>query len=171
MKLPDTFSKKHLINTVVETPKASRNKYERDPGTGLFKLSRVLPAGTSFPFDFGFIPYTKAGDGDPVDVMIVVETECFPGSFIECRVIGVIKAVQKEKDKKPERNDRIIAVAVESIDHSELRHIKEMNKHLMDELCHFFKYYNKMRDREFIVEGVGGPKEALSLIKRHQVKN
>ncbi len=163
-----TFSKRKYLNVVIETPQASRNKYAYQPETGLYLLSKVLPAGTSFPFDFGFVPGTKAGDGDPLDVLVIVETECFPGCLLECRPIGIIKAEQKEKNKKKERNDRVVAVAVESIDHSGLKHIKDVNSNLMNELVHFFKYYNSMRGKKFELLGLGGPKEAFRVIQKNK---
>jgi inorganic pyrophosphatase len=170
MKLPATFSKGDMVNVVIETPKFSRNKYAYQPDSGLYELTKVLPTGTGFPYDFGFISGTKAPDGDPLDALVIVETECFPGCFMQCRVIGVLKAEQKEVGQKKERNDRIIVVPVESIDHSQLKHIDQLNKHLMDELIHFFVYYNKMRDKKFSLLGVKGPKEALKIIRAHQVK-
>jgi len=81
-----------------------------------------------------------------------------------------MKASQKEKGKKIERNDRVIAVAVESIDHSTLKHVKEVNKNLMNELIHFFEYYNKMRNKKFNFLGLDGPDKAIRIIKKHKQK-
>lgn len=171
MKLPKTFSENKFLNVIIETPKGSRNKYAYQAENGLFELSKVLPAGTSFPYDFGFVPGTLADDGDPLDAMVIVETECFPGSLLECRPIGVIKAEQKEHNKKKERNDRIIAVAIASIDHSELKHVKDMNKNLLDELIHFFEYYNSLRNKKFMFLGIGGHKEAHKIIELNRTRN
>ena len=66
---PDT----HDLNVIIETPKGSRNKYTYDEPRGLFKLGGVLPAGASFPFDFGFVPSTVGGDGDPLDVLVLMD--------------------------------------------------------------------------------------------------
>src|ERR1041384_6884886 len=72
MKLPKPFTGKgDLVNAIIETPSGSRNKFEFDQATGLFKLSKVLPGGTDFPLDMGFIPGTKAGDGDPLDILLI----------------------------------------------------------------------------------------------------
>jgi inorganic pyrophosphatase len=106
----DTFSEKDQeINTVIETPKGSRNEYALNPEMQVFALDKILPAGAGFPFNFGFIPQTKAEDGDPLDVIVIMDDPAFPGCVIPSRVIGVIKAEQTDKGKKPERNDRIIA--------------------------------------------------------------
>ncbi len=165
-----TFAGKKTVNVVIETPKGCRNKYAYQPETGYYKLTKVVPAGTSFPFDFGYIPGTMAEDGDPLDVLVIVETECFPGCLMECRIIGILEALQQQKGEKEERNDRIVAVAEESIDHSGLVHIKEINKNLLNEVISFFEYYNKMRDKRFKFIGVKGPDKALKLIKQHMTK-
>lgn len=167
MKKLEAITGKRSINVVIETPKGCRNKFSHQPETGYYKLSKVLPAGTSFPFDFGFIPGTQAEDGDALDVLVMVETDCFPGCLIECRVIGILEALQQEKGKKEERNDRIVAVALESIDHSGLAHIRELNKNLLNEVLSFFEYYNKMRNKRFRFIGVKGPDKAMKLIKKH----
>src|SRR5438132_1424802 len=114
MKLPPTFIEKtEDINVIVESPKGSRNKFTFEPSSGLYKLTKVLPAGMDFPFEFGFIPYTKAEDGDPMDVVLLMDEPSHPGCLVESRVIGVIEAEQTEKGKTI-RNDRIMAVAMES---------------------------------------------------------
>src|SRR3954463_14122202 len=88
-----------LLNVVVETPKGSRNKYSFDEESGLFVLKGVLPSGAYFPYDFGFIPSTKGGDGDPLDVLVLMDEPAFPGCLLSARLIGVIEARQTEKGK------------------------------------------------------------------------
>src|SRR5689334_12872558 len=83
---------------VVETPKGSRNKYEFDPERGIFKLKKVLPAGMSFPYDFGFVPRTLAEDGDPIDVLVLMDQPAFPGCVLTCRLIGVIEGETVKED-------------------------------------------------------------------------
>ena len=98
------------LNVIIDTPKGSRNKFEFDETQGLFKLRGVLPVGASFPFDFGFIPSTKGGDGDPLDALVLMDEPAFPGCLIEARLIGVIEASdfeycsgndKKEHDENP----------------------------------------------------------------------
>ncbi len=98
------------LNVIIDTPKGSRNKYEFDEKLGLFKLSGVLAAGHVFPYDFGFIPNTEGGDGDPLDVLVLMDEPAFAGCLIEARLIGVIEAKQTERDVTVERNDRLIGV-------------------------------------------------------------
>src|SRR4026208_1085470 len=96
------------INVIVETPKGSRNKFAFDEKQKIFQLKKVLPVGMAFPYDFGFVPSTNAEDGDPVDVLVLMDEPAFPGCLLKCRCVGIIEGEQGKK-KKPERNDRIVA--------------------------------------------------------------
>src|SRR2546427_13083458 len=100
---------KQMLRVVIETPKGSRNKFAFDPDEHVFELKKVLPAGMTFPYDFGFAPSTQAEDGDPIDVLVLMDEPAFPGGVLTCRHIGVIEGVQVEK-KDNVRNDRIMAV-------------------------------------------------------------
>ena len=156
------------LNVVIETPKGSRNKFNFDPNSGLFKLGGVLPTGASFPFDFGFIPRTHGEDGDPLDVLLIMDEPAFPGCLIEARLLGVMKALQNQSDTKI-RNDRIIAVATHSRDQSHLQTIHDLSRELLEEIEHFFRSDNEAKGKQFIVEARNGPKEALQVIKRGMV--
>src|SRR2546421_8143176 len=110
---------KQILRVVVETPKGSRNKFAFDPDQHLFKLKKVLPTGMAFPYDFGFVPSTEAEDGDPIDVLVLMDEPAFPGCVLKCRPIGVIEGQEsdkKKKKKKKERNDRIIAIQQDAHD-------------------------------------------------------
>src|SRR5918998_3541164 len=109
------------LNAIIETPKGSRNKFDYDEDAGLFKLGGVLPAGSVFPFDFGFVPSTLGGDGDPLDVLLLMDEPAFPGCLVEARLVGVVEAEQTERDGETTRNDRLVAVAAESRAHSKVR--------------------------------------------------
>ena len=85
------------INLVVETPRKSQNKFKYEEKRDAFKLSRALPAGFSFPFDFGFVPSTLAEDGDPIDVLLLMDEPTFVGCTIEARLIGVIERSIRQK--------------------------------------------------------------------------
>src|SRR5215210_6607135 len=107
------------LNVIIETPKGSRNKFDFDEELGLFKLGGVLPAGAVFPFDFGFVPATRGGDGDPLDVLVLMDEPAFVGCLVPARLIGVIEAEQTEEGKTT-RNDRLIAVTTTSRNHRDI---------------------------------------------------
>src|SRR3979411_392170 len=103
--------KKCVCRVILETPKGSRNKFNYDPDSCLFMLGGVLPEGMVFPYDFGFIPSTLGDDGDPLDILILMDEPVIPGCIVRARLVGAIEAQQKEKDEGWTRNDRLIAVA------------------------------------------------------------
>src|ERR1700758_381556 len=99
-----------VLQVIIETPKGSRNKFAFDPDQRVFALRKVLPAGMIFPYDFGFLPRTQADDGDPIDVLLLMDEPAYPGVAVRSRLIGVIKGEQLDGKKKI-RNDRLLAVA------------------------------------------------------------
>src|ERR1700753_69418 len=117
----------HDLVVVIETPKGSRNKYAYDPEERVFNLKKVLPAGMSFPYDFGFVPSTKGGDGDPLDVLVLMDEPAFAGCKLKCRVIGLIEGEQGS-GKKTERNDRVVAIESANHSFSEIKHITDLGK-------------------------------------------
>jgi len=166
------FCKKKVLNVVIETPQGSRGKYKYDEESGLFELSKIMSAGMEFPYDFGFVPGTKAQDGDPLDVLVFLDV-CVPvGCLLRCRPIGVIEAQQTEENGKSTRNDRIVAIPVESHgnQHSDIKSLKEMNTGLLKELEEFFVNYNSIRGVKFKLLGCRGPKTALALIAKAIIK-
>jgi inorganic pyrophosphatase len=150
----------------VDTPQGSRNKFKLDPDTGLFKLGFVMPLGMEFPFDFGFIPSTQGEDGDPLDVLVLMDAPTFVGCVVPIRLVGVLESRQKEKAKAAERNDRLIAVALPAARHGGLRSLRDFSPQFLDEIEHFFVSYNEIRNRKFTVLARKGPDVALKLIKR-----
>jgi inorganic pyrophosphatase len=152
------------IQVVIETPKGSRNKYAFDPEQKIFQLMKVLPAGMAFPYDFGFIPSTLAEDGDPTDVLVLMDEPAFPGCLLKCRVVGVIEGVQGKKKKK-ERNDRIVAVEQENHSYAYVRRVDDLGKKFVRELEEFFVNYHKMLGKTYSIVGVKGPGAARRRIK------
>jgi inorganic pyrophosphatase len=136
------------LNVIIDTPKGSRNKYKYDEELQVFKLGGVLAVGHFFPFDFGYIPNTLGGDGDPLDVLVLMDEPAFVGCLIPSRLIGVIEAEQTE-DGKTESNDRLIAVASNSRTHKDIKSINDLNKTLVDEIEHFFVSYNEAKGKQF----------------------
>src|SRR5437763_9818643 len=104
---PHLDAKKCVCRAIVETPKGCRNKFDYDPDSGLFMLGGLLPEGMMFPFDFGFIPSTLGEDGDPLDIMVLMDAPAHVGCLIDVRIIGVIAAQQTAKGKS-ETNDRLL---------------------------------------------------------------
>ena len=108
-RLP-TFTKAGDLLVVVESPRGSGLKLKYDPKLGVFLFHRPLALGLSYPYDWGFVPSTKAEDGDPLDAMVVADVPSHPGVVIESRPIAVLELTQKSKRGGRERNDRILAV-------------------------------------------------------------
>src|ERR1700733_4015427 len=153
-----------VIQVVIETPKGSRNKYAFDAEQRVFELKKVLPAGMTFPYDFGFIPRTLAEDGDPVDVLVLMDEPAFPGCVLKCRLIGIIEGEQGNK-KKTERNDRLVAVEKENHSFADIKVIDDLGKTFLRELEIFFANYHELSDEQFRVLDVKGPKQAKKRIQ------
>ena len=155
------------VDVVIETPKGSAQKYDYVPNTPFFKLSKILPSGMVFPYDFGFIPKTKGEDGDPLDVIVISEFNSFPGVIIKCRIIGGIKAEQSEEkgSKKLIRNDRFLAIPKCSNIFQDVDKMDDLPKQITDDLEEFFVDYNKLEGKKFKALEKIGPKEAQRLIE------
>jgi len=151
------------VAVVIETAKGSQNKCAYDPRLGGFVLKGVLPAGAVFPFDFGFIPSTLGEDGDPLDVLVLMDSPAFAGCIVFTRLIGAIQAEQTE-DGKTERNDRLLAVAVKSITHKSLREIGDVDEDLLAQIEHFFVSYNEAKGRTFVPKARIGSAAAKKLV-------
>ena len=164
-------AKKGTCRAIIETPRGSRNKFDYDPESNLFMLGGLLPEGMMFPFDFGFIPCTVGGDGDPLDILVLMDAPAHVGCLINVRLIGVIAAEQIEDGEK-QSNDRLLGVAIHSYDHEDLHTIDDVSKTLLSQLEEFFISYNKQRDKKFRITGTGGPRKAIKFletgIKKHK---
>jgi inorganic pyrophosphatase len=156
-------AKERQSKAIIETPKGRRNKFDYDPEFRLFKLGGLLPEGMAFPFDFGFIPSTLGDDGDPLDVMVLMDEPAHVGCLLDVRLIGVIEAQQTENGKTTE-NDRLIGVAIHSYNHQQIKSLDDVDKTLLDQLDEFFISYNKSRGKKFKVKGRHGPKRAAQLV-------
>ena len=140
-------AKKGTCRAIIETPKGCRNKFDYDPDSNLFKLGGLLPEGMMFPFDFGFIPSTLGDDGDPLDILVLMDAPAHVGCLIEVRLVGVISAEQIEDGDK-ETNDRLLGVAVHSYNHEDITTIDEVSKTLLSQIEEFFVSYNKQRGKK-----------------------
>jgi inorganic pyrophosphatase len=155
---------KHMLRVVIETPKGSRNKFAFNAEDHIFELKKVLPAGMAFPYDFGFVPSTEADDGDPVDVLVLMDEPAFPGCALTCRPVGVIEGEQVGKKRKV-RNDRIVAVEQDAHSWADIKTLDDLGKHFLKELEEFFVEYHRLSDKEYRVLGAKGPSRARKLVK------
>lgn len=153
-----------LLQVVIETPKGSRNKFAFDPKQRVFTLRKVLPAGMDFPYDFGFLPRTLAPDGDPFDVLLLMDEPAYPGVVVPARLIGVIEGEQID-GKKKNRNDRLLAVAEANHQYADIKSYQDLPRQFLHELEEFFVNYHKQEGKEYRLLGVKGSDEAMKLIR------
>jgi inorganic pyrophosphatase len=165
------------LRVVTETSQGSRNKYSYDPECRCLQLKKVLPEGMVFPYDFGFVPSTSAGDGDPLDVMVLMDFAVPPLCIITVRLIGVIEARQKEKGEDWVENNRLVAVAIHAKNHQTVKTLSDLRPHLLDEVKAFFKQYNALEGRKFKLVRDGAPAaakrcvdEAIAALKKKNRK-
>jgi inorganic pyrophosphatase len=163
-KLKPLDKKEGLVQVIIETPANSRNKFAYDPDQGIFALKKVLPAGMVFPYDFGFLPQTLAPDGDPIDVLLLMDEPAFPGCAVRARLVGVIEGEQLDGKKKI-RNDRLIAVAEANHQYANVRKLKDLPSQWMKEVQDFFVNYHNLEGKKYRLLGCKGADAALTLIK------
>lgn len=162
-KLP-VFSKGRHLHVVVEAPRGSNVKLKLDPELGAFVASRSLVLGTSYPHDWGFVPSTKAADGDPLDAMVLSDAATYPGVVLECRPLAVLKVTQKGRRGKRERNDRIIAAAVHCARMGRLHELTDIDKRLRDEIEQFFRTAVIFEDKALEIVGWGNQHAAMRAV-------
>ena len=132
-----------VINAVIEIPKGSRNKYEYDKDMEAFALDRVLYSSVVYPADYGFIPQTIYDDGDPMDIMVLMEQPTFPGCIIASKPIGIMGMIDGgDKDYK------ILAVSVDDPRYKDINDISDIPSHLLDEIEEFFDTYKNLEGKK-----------------------
>jgi inorganic pyrophosphatase len=147
------------VTAVVEIPRGSRNKYELDKKSGLFRLDRVLFSAVHYPGDYGLIPRTLAEDGDPLDILVIVNEPTFPGCQIDCRPIGVLKLLDRG-----EPDDKILAVPSNDPFYGEYFDIADLPGHYLREVEHFFHIYKDLEGKRVEVGGWGKHEESAAVI-------
>jgi inorganic pyrophosphatase len=163
IKLPP-FSEDGDVRVVVETPRGSRAKFNYDPELQTFMLSKSLLIGLTYPYDWGFVPSTKAEDGDPIDIRVIHDAATLPGLVLTCRLIGILQIEQTSKNKK-ERNDRLFAVPRRSHSERSLRDVHDLSRPIQEELEKFFIATDELEDKKLEIIGWKSPKVATKAIK------
>jgi len=160
----DHEPEEHTCKVVIETPQGHRSKFKYESKYESFTLAGVLPQGFSFPFDFGFVPSTQGDDGDPLDVLVLMDEPTHVGCVLEVRLIGVLEADQTE-DGKTEENDRILAVPLQTHAFEHVRKMDDLPGALVHQIEGFFEAYNRIKHKEFRVKQRSGPERASEIIE------
>jgi inorganic pyrophosphatase len=162
-KLP-AWAEPDLVHVVVETPRGARAKLNYDPELKTFVLSKSLMLGLSYPYDWGFIPSTRAEDGDPLDAIVIHDAATCPGLVMRCKLLGVLETLQQTKHDRV-RNDRIIAVPEDSHRERELEDVQGLLPEVKQELEKFFAATDELQAKTLKFLGWKGPKEARKLVR------
>ena len=151
------------LNVVVETPRGSRAKYTYDPESGLFVVGKLLPVGLAFPVNFGFVPSTIGGDGDPMDAVVATDEALATGCLVQCRILGVIETRKTRKGRRV-KDDRLIVLPAHEKGLAHLKSIDDLGGEI-HEIEQFFVSYNRTHGKPFAILGRGGPARARALLK------
>jgi inorganic pyrophosphatase len=149
------------INVIVEIPKGSQNKYEYDVEHHLVKLDRVLHSPLYYPGEYGFVPQTLGKDGDPLDVLVLVNFPTYPGVLIECRVIGML-----EMTDNGEVDDKILCVPVNDIRYGHVKEVTDIRPPVLNEIAHFFEVYKHLEGKKVEIAGWKSKEEAYMIIEQ-----
>ncbi|MBS1706102.1 MAG: inorganic diphosphatase [Armatimonadetes bacterium] len=153
-----------IINTIIEIPRYSTNKYEVDAETGIIRLDRVLFSPLFYPFDYGYIPQTHYLDGDPLDVLVMLSHPTVPGCLVEAVPIGVL---EMRDEKGPD--EKILCVALKDPRFGYRRNITDIGPHTLKEVQHFFEVYKELEDKSVDVVGWHERELAIELIAKYRV--
>jgi inorganic pyrophosphatase len=167
VKLP-AFDEEGDLLVVVESPRGCGAKLKYEPDLGAFMLGKALPVGLTYPYDWGFVPGTKAEDGDPFDALVLSDVPAYPGVVIACRPLGILLLDQLEEDGKKgtrERNDRLVAVPVKAKRFEEIHTPDDMSARLREELERFFLSTTFFSSKDPRILGWKGPKYALKKVR------
>ena len=151
------------INVIIEIPKdAEPVKYEVDKASGAIFVDRILSTPMRYPCNYGYIPHTVCGDGDPADVLVILPLSLIPGSVIRCRPVGVLKMSDEAGS-----DEKILAVPVDKVfaGYAHIADIEQVSKHWLDRIGHFFEHYKDLEKGKWVkLEGWGGADEARRII-------
>src|SRR5215469_11816900 len=158
-----TYAKDGAVYAVVEAPKDSRVKLKYDVGLGAFAVTRALPLGLTYPFDWGFVPSTKAPDGDPLDVLILHDGRTYPGVVMACRPLGIVEMDQDDETGKRQRNDRVIVMPSWHDRLGEFERASDLPERLREEIERFFLSTTFFTPKNATILGWRGAKKAAAI--------
>jgi inorganic pyrophosphatase len=163
--LPPFFEETHLVNILIDTPKAAPFKLKFDEEAKVFRVHKAMPLGFVFPFNFGFVPSTRGGDGDPLDVLLLTNFVLPTGALILGKLIAVLEAEQVDRNQK-QRNDRLIAIPVEVRSHEPMLPVVAFSSGLKKAVSEFFVKYNELQGRTFRPLRYAGPSRAIRIVRK-----
>lgn len=140
IKIGDNYPK--IVNTIIEIPAGTHNKYEYDEEMDIIKLDRVLHSPVHYPFDYGFIPETRCEDGDHLDIMVVTNSPTFPGCLLEARILGALLMSDEHGG-----DEKILAVPCHHPYFRHMKSLKDVSPHLLDEITHFWESYKYLEKK------------------------
>lgn len=158
--------KKCQCRAIIETPKGWRSKFDYDPDSDLFVLAGVLPEGMVFPVNFGFIPSTLDDDGDPIDIIVLMDEPAHMGCMTQVRIIGLIQAQQSDNKGEVVGKNRVVAVSTPSYVYETVETLSDLTNTAVSQIKEFFISYNRQRGLKFEVLGSGSPKAAVKFIQQ-----
>ena len=151
------------INVIIEIPKdAEPVKYEVDKETGAIFVDRVLSTPMRYPCNYGYVPHTLCGDGDPADVLVLMPLALIPGSVIRVRPVGVLRMVDEAGG-----DEKILAVPIDKVfpGYAHIQHIDDVPKHWLERIGHFFEHYKDLEKGKWVkLDGWGGVEEAKKIL-------
>jgi inorganic pyrophosphatase len=151
----------NVINVVIEIPKGSRNKYEYSKSAGVFKLDRVLYSPFVYPAEYGFVPQTHYEDGDPLDVLVMMNQPTFVGCVIEARPLGMLRMIDSG-----DADSKILAVPADDPYFKHYKSLDQVSPHFLREVEHFFQAYKTLQNKTVSTQGWVGLEETLADISR-----
>ncbi len=152
------------VEVIIEIPRGSRNKYEMDHHDGTIHLDRVLYSSVHYPTDYGFVPHTMAADGDPLDVLVIVEEPTFPGCHVRVRLIGAL-IMHDEAGT----DEKLLAVPIADPRFDSIHDLEDIGPHWLAEIENFFNTYKLLEDKTSEVQGWRGPQEAAAILERYRL--
>lgn len=149
-----------MVNAIIEIPVGTKNKYEVDKEQGKVKLDRVLYSAMTYPAEYGYIENTLAGDGDPLDILVISSEPSFPGCIVPARVIGYLEMYDNGKE-----DIKIISVVDVDPRYREISKLEDLSSFTLQEIKNFFENYKVLQNMEVIVKDYHSKEEALKVIE------